>query len=262
MFFTPRDKNPPRFQIIALLGQTNVELTLAIEPLGQLRREDRIDMLNHYDGHGKIGRQRRQNSGQGMGPAGGGTDHHQTAPLSRPRTDRPGWRWWRGCSPGFTPSAFLGDQTTHRSDLGQQLITALGRPVHPKHRRIDGIERPQPHGLEYLGGIPLHRRRDHNDGTGRALHDAPGRLDAIHHRHDQIHQNQIGLVVATAPHRFGAVVGHPGDLVARHRLEHPPQPLHGHLGVVDYGNSHDFASPINSITTFRRLSSWKLPLVR
>ncbi len=94
------------------------------------------------------------------------------------------------------------------------------------------------HGLEHPVHVLLAVDRDNDDGAGRFGHDPPGRLDAIHHRHDQVHENQVGSVLGAFAHGFSAIAGHPDHLVRRLEGQGPAQRLYRHGHIVDDGDLH------------------------
>ncbi|MNV99927.1 hypothetical protein D3C71_1953590 [compost metagenome] len=94
------------------------------------------------------------------------------------------------------------------------------------------------HGFEYPVHILLAIYRDDHDRARRLGHDPPSCLDAIHHRHDQVHENQIRHLLGAAAHRLGAIAGHPDHLVRGFEGQRAAQRLHRHGHVVDDGDLH------------------------
>ena len=86
--------------------------------------------------------------------------------------------------------------------------------------------------------MPGNRRGDDEDRAGRLLHDLPRGLDAVQPRHDEVHEDRVGPVRGRLPHGLVAVLGNPGDGVARHRKDEPPEDLSGERQVVDDGDPH------------------------
>ncbi|MNH40660.1 hypothetical protein D3C79_1020160 [compost metagenome] len=71
------------------------------------------------------------------------------------------------------------------------------------------------HGLEHAVHVLLAVHRDDDDGARGFGHDPPGGLHAVHHRHDQVHQDQVRQLLGATLHRLGAIAGHPHHLVCR-----------------------------------------------
>ena len=94
------------------------------------------------------------------------------------------------------------------------------------------------HGLEYPVHVLLAIDRDDDDGARGFGHDPPGGLDAIHDRHDQVHEDQVWLLLGAALHRLGAIAGNPHHLVRRLQGDRPTQRLDGHRHVIDDGDLH------------------------
>src|SRR5581483_167447 len=111
------------------------------------------------------------------------------------------------------------------------------------------------HGFENLGGIPVHARGDDHDGARVAGHDPPGRLDAVHFGHDEVHEDEIGRVLGAPFDGFGAVAGDPGQFVAARVRQHAPHGLDGNHHVINDGYPHVSASPIKSNTACKSVSS-------
>src|SRR5262249_28585373 len=84
-------------------------------------------------------------------------------------------------------------------------------------------------------------RRDEQKGTWTLGHDAPGGLDTVHDRHDEIHENHIRPVLGRAAHGLGAIHGHPRHSVAGHADHKPPQHFAGQGQVVDNADAHGHA---------------------
>ena len=90
---------------------------------------------------------------------------------------------------------------------------------------------------------------------------ACARLGAIHMRHEEIHQDQVGAILLRLRHRLHAVGGLPCDRMARQALHNATECLAGRSNVVDNRDSH-VGSPIRSTIVSMNVSSWKLLFVR
>ena len=96
---------------------------------------------------------------------------------------------------------------------------------------------------------------DNDDGTRCSGHDLSGRFDAIHDRHDQVHQDKVRRQLRTALDGFGAIGRDPDHLMRGLESDGPAQGLHGHGHIVDDSDLHPCAPPINSITASSKASS-------
>jgi len=144
-----------------------------------------------------------------------------------------------------------------------QFGTALGVvQAAAEQRGVHGVERAVPHRLENRARADLHAAGDDQNGAGAGRHDPTRALHAVHHRHHDVHQDQIGRVLGAEIHRLGAVSRHPHDTVQRIAAHDPPQQIGNAGQVVDDADPHASGSPIKSTTACSSVSSWKLPLVR
>ena len=121
---------------------------------------------------------------------------------------------------------------------GQERIAVLDRAARTEHGCFHRVERSRPHRLDHQFVMPGNRRGDHEDRAGRLLHDLPRGLDAVQPRHHEVHEDRVGPVRGRHPHGLVPVLGDPGDGVARHRKDEPPEHLAGERQVVDDGNPH------------------------
>ncbi|MNN66234.1 hypothetical protein D3C81_1817990 [compost metagenome] len=94
------------------------------------------------------------------------------------------------------------------------------------------------HGLEHAVHVLLAVDGDDDDGTRRLGHDQPGRLHTIHHRHDEVHENQVGRCLGTLAHGLGTIAGHPDHLMRRLQGQGPAQRFYRHGHIVDDGDLH------------------------
>jgi hypothetical protein len=144
------------------------------------------------------------------------------------------------------------------------LILAISAESARRHqlRGRGDVERAGAERAEHLADVVLRRGGDDQDRARRGLHDPAGRLDAVHVRHVQVHQHQVGAVAGAQAHRLGAVARHPQHLVLAAGRDRPAQRLGGHRDIVGDPDLHRPGSPIRSSTASSRASSWKLPLAR
>src|SRR5436853_54571 len=117
-----------------------------------------------------------------------------------------------------------------------------------ENRRIDGIQRSGAHGLKDFGGIVVHAGGDDDDGAGTLRHDPAGGFNAVHFRHDQIHQDQVGGVRGAASHRLLPVKGDPSQFMAATAGQDAPHGFHRHNHVIYNRDPHASGSPIKSTT--------------
>ncbi|MNG03180.1 hypothetical protein D3C84_862480 [compost metagenome] len=75
------------------------------------------------------------------------------------------------------------------------------------------------HGLEHPMHILLAIHGDDHNGTRRFGHDPSSGFNPVHHRHDQIHQDQVWRLCGTLLHRFLAIAGDPDNLVRRFKRQ-------------------------------------------
>lgn len=73
---------------VARAAFAHPDLGLGREALGQMLGEHRRHVLHDDHRHGKIGRQNRENLGQGIGTAGGSADRHEVDALPKLRQRR------------------------------------------------------------------------------------------------------------------------------------------------------------------------------
>lgn len=111
------------------------------------------------------------------------------------------------------------------------------------------------HRLQHQREVAIDTSGHQQDRAGGAGHDLPGRLDPVKDRHQQVHKDHVGPVLPRPPHRLGAVLGHPGDAVARLGQHDAAERLAGEQQVVDDGDSHVQASPMRSATARRKVLS-------
>jgi hypothetical protein len=156
----------------------------------------------------------------------------------------------------------VADQPGDQIELCQQRRNALSGIARDERGGIDGIQGPLAHGVEDETHIGAHADRDDQDGARRAGHDAARGLDAVHTRHEQIHEDQVGRILRAEVDGSRAVARDPDDVVVRVRCQHASEGLDRHGHVVDDADSHAPASPIRSTTACSSVSSWKLPFVR
>jgi hypothetical protein len=86
-----------------------------------------------------------------------------------------------------------------------------------------------------LGAVEGAERHDRR--RGRDLAQQPGRVQAVHDRHGQVHEDHVGREVGGHGGGVGAVADRPDDLEAA-QLEHPDQRFPEHLVVVDHQDPH------------------------
>jgi hypothetical protein len=111
------------------------------------------------------------------------------------------------------------------------------------------------HGLEDPVHVLLAIDSDDDNGARGRGHDLPGRLDPVHDRHDQVHEDQVRGYGLAALYGFQAIAGDPHHLVRRLAHDRPAQRFHGQRHIVDDCDLHPCAPPINSATASSRASS-------
>ena len=67
-------------------------------------------------------------------------------------------------------------------------------PSGPNVGRVDGVEAAVAHRLVDQVEVARDAGRDQQDRAGAVGHDAARRLDAVHDRHDQVHEDHVGPV--------------------------------------------------------------------
>src|ERR1043165_6166611 len=134
-------------------------------------------------------------------------------------------------------------------------------PAMAAHGRCrDSIERPGPHRLKYFGRISFNRSGNHQDGTGGLGHDTADDVDSARHLHEQIHENKVRRIHRTTGHGFGAISGHPDDLMIFNRGQGLPYGLDCQFAAIGNTDSHA-ASPTKSTTACKSVLSWNLLLL-
>ncbi len=139
------------------------------------------------------------------------------------------------------------------------LVPALGRV---QRRGVHSIEGARAHCLEYARRIAIHVGGDHDNRTRSLGHDSPGGLHPVEPRQDNIHQDQVRAIPGAEFDRLRPVLSDPGDLVGALADDGPAQCFDREDHVVDDRDSHASGGPIRSTTAWRRVSPWKLPLVK
>ena len=128
-----------------------------------------------------------------------------------------------------------------RADPGEQLVD---RRVLQQVAAGAGEDRVHHVGVE-IGD------RQHDDARERREHrDLAGRLDAVHPRHVQIHQHDLGSEIPHLPQRLGAAVRLAGDQHAL-LLEQAAQPRAKQVVVVDDQDSRR-ESLVGAVRFFRQ----------
>ncbi|MNL10453.1 hypothetical protein D3C87_1312520 [compost metagenome] len=149
----------------------------------------------------------------------------------------------------------VADQPANIEDFTQQRRRRFLRIAGAESRGIDHVQRAVPHGFEDPVHVLLAIDR-HNDDRARGFgHDPARGFDAVHHRHDQVHQDQVRSIFSAQLYCLGTVAGDPDHLMRRLEGQRPAQGLHRHGHVVDDGDLHARAPPISSTTASSRASS-------
>ena len=123
-------------------------------------------------------------------------------------------------------------------DLPDEGINARHLAVRAQGGSIDRVQRAEPHRIVDERDVAAHRRGDDQDRTRAAGHDLPRGLHAIHVRHDQIHQDQVGSVAFCHRDRLHAVGCRPGHGMVGQAAHDPTQGLGGHPHIIDDRDSH------------------------
>ena len=195
------------------------------EPLDEAGHELGVEVLHDED------RQLRRRAARPLstvasasGPAGGGAERQQRgqAAVHGPRPP---------AAPASAPAA-PGDQgpvergrrrAAPRAACARRIRRRIlrvrtGSPPCETCRRAegrapDGVERARAERVVDALQVALDRRGDDQDRAGRAPHDAARGLDAVHHGHDEVHQDQVGAVGARSARPPPAPSGgRPGEL--------------------------------------------------
>ncbi len=221
------------------------------QPGGHVGGEALVDVLDDDDWRGEALGQAREDRRQCRRTAGRGADRNQ---------------WHEAVAPSGAPTRAgavgMAGEPPQRRHLGEQRTSSVERMGGSELRRVDGVERAIPHCRKHAPGMVFDIGGDDQDRTGSLGHDPSGRLDAIHHRHDQVHQHQIGQRGRAHPHRFGAVGSGPQHLMLGGGGDDPAQRLQRGGRIVDDRDLHGVAVPMRSTTAWISPSLWKLPLVR
>ena len=171
-----------RPQGLAVAGHRHRQGAEAIEPLGHALGETVADVLGDEHRGRQPGGERRQQPGQGLGPAGGDGDGDHRAAGAAPAG---AGRHHRGGGSGFRQAAQVAD---HRHPGQHPQSGGEGRSV-VQGGFEGGVQGAPGHGGHGVGGI--RRVRDHQDAGGALVHDLRDGLQAIHFRHPQIHGHQV-----------------------------------------------------------------------
>ena len=219
-------------RLLALLGHPHGPSGPVAKPFCQPRGEGHVDVLHHHDGDVPVDRQRLEDFGDRLRPPGGGPDDEQLR--------RAGGGSHAGRAPGIGGSA---DEFPDHGDLVNERLRTLNLPRRSEDRRVDGVKRAMPHRLVDERDVAAHGRRDDEDRARGREHDLPGGLDAVHVRHEQVHENQVGAVTFRSRHRLDAIAGRPGDLMIRQTGDNPAQGLARGPHIVDDSDSHSAPPP-------------------
>ena len=146
-------------------------------------------------------------------------------------------------------------QTQDLAHFADQLLSAFQRSAGPQRRRIDRVDRSAAQSLVHVADVRLDIGRRHQDRTGASGHDSPCRFGTVHHRHDHVHQDQVGPILLASFDRLLTVLGQPGHLRIRHRLDDAAEDLRSHAQVIHYRDSHPSRSSMRSRTVVMKVSS-------
>ena len=133
-------------------------------------------------------------------------------PVDEPRTIR-GWSAGSGTGlvggPGEVrlgrPRRRLADQLADHVELAEQRRRAGELAPRAEDRGVHRVERAVAHRLVDLADVPADRGGHHQDRTRPFVHDPPRGLDAVHHRHEQVHEDDVGPLAPRHRHRLLAV---------------------------------------------------------
>ncbi|MCY1537328.1 hypothetical protein D9M68_728180 [compost metagenome] len=237
---------------VAGAGDAHRQRALSVEPVGHAGGEGLVDVLHGHHRRAEVGRQRAQQRRQRGGAAGGGADRHQA---------RRGERARGGLQLVLRGHA-ASQQPADIAHLAQQRAGGELRIGLRQRGRIDRVDGAVAHRVEHLSGIAAEIHGDHHDRAGRGRHDPARGFDAVHHRHQQVHQDQVRRAGRGHLHGLLAVDGDPGELEGRVQRDGPAQCGDRERGVVDDADFHERASPIRSCTASSSAASWKLPFAR
>jgi hypothetical protein len=233
-----RQVDGPRVERAPVGGLDHPQRAEPVQPLGELTGEDGGHVLHEEHRHREGGREHREDPGQRLGAAGGGTDDEDCGLLAgagarRGRADRGD----RDDRDGHAGRAGGGRAAGERLDLGDQLLADalhrltdaadVGRLRHvlvgAGGQRVEGRGRP-----------PFGERAEHDDRDAAACGpDRADRLDAVHLRHLDVHRDQVGLELLQLRHGDLAVDGGTHDLDVGVCGQHVGHDLADDDGIVD-----------------------------
>ena len=127
--------------------------------------------------------------------------------------------------------------------------------VAAEDRSIHRVQRPVTQRFEDLVAVSGDRGGDDQDRTGALLHDLASRFDAVHDRHDQVHQHEVGPIGLAFFDRLLTVFGDPGHFGIGQRDDDAAQNFDRHLDIVDNRDANQSISPIRSATVLMNESS-------
>lgn len=210
-------------------------------------------MLHQHHCGIETGRQLLEQHRERRRTASRGADRHQT--LARPAG-------LRRHHLDLATVIALADQPADVLNLAQQRRRRRLRVADAQRRRVHRIERPISHRFENPVHILLDIDGNNHDRARTFRHDPTSCLDAVHHRHEQVHQHHVGRIGGALGHRLGTVAGDPDDLVLRLEGQRAAQRLDGQRHVIDDSDPQPCASPIRTTTASSKASSWKLAFAR
>jgi hypothetical protein len=74
---------------------------------------------------------------------------------------------------------------------------------------FDSVDGAGSKSFNHSGGVPRNRRGDYQNRAGMSRHDATRGFNAVHHRHAQVHQDQVGRLLGAIFEGLLAVGGNP-----------------------------------------------------
>jgi len=218
---------------VALLGDLDGQPGAGVEPSGEAGGEIGGDVLDDDGRSGEIAAQAGQHLRDGFRAAGGGADGEE----GRQRDGRGGGTdHGRGAELDF--GGFV-SRFHQQSKSIQQRLGAANGAVGREGRCLEGVKAAGAESFIHFAEVRADARGDDKDGARRGGHDAAGGFRAVHDRHEQVHQDDVGQVGGSLADSLGAVDGGPRDAVARRGFDDAAQQRLSQRQIVDDGDTHE-----------------------